>query len=226
MLKKSFILLFMLYHFFSEAQDKKHVQYIRKDNFGSVYITTDTTLNAYEYLVTPALKGQRLQWYNDGIAEVLNDTIINFKKHNVSETILANWCPLYVLKDKFYVYSPSDWINHYSYSVSDSTLVENTFEGSVPMLMSDYTERSSSEFVINLANKEPSSLRIKTIDASRGIALWAFTYRDTVEYTFMVKEQFVKKFPLVVCECGGMKCYLEYKFETIDEKYLRRRGWL
>jgi hypothetical protein len=223
---KLFLWIVLLLTLQVSAQEKQNVVFLKMDNYGSVYITSDTARPEYDYLNPPVFTDQVRSIYIRNSDKQFADTFIVFRHFNISASLPLNWIPLYVLNDKFYVYSPSDRINHYSYTFSDSVLIQNTAEGPLPILMNSYEEVSPDEFRLSLLDNyyKPYTLRIKITDAVKGISLWEYDYGKKKEFSFMVKAENVKQFPMVVCDCGGAKCHLEYKFDTIDEKYIRRKS--
>ena len=198
------------------AQDKSKITFIKKDNYGSVYITADTSKEEYNYLPTPKWNDELQETYIRHFYDTFTDTVVVPKHFNLNEELIQNWIPLYLYKDKLYAYAPSDWINSYSYSFSDSVLINNSAEGPFPLFLDQYVVENDNSFRFHIIDAAMDfHIRIKIIDRSKSLTLWEFEYDNGGRrFQYFTSSKHLKKFPLVICECNGSKCLLEYKFQT------------
>jgi hypothetical protein len=226
---KTFLLLLsLLYSINVFAQDGKGVTYLKRDNFGSVYITHDTSRIEYERLMPKGITADLKNSYNAAFIHLLKDTLINIPHFKLNEKLLLSWVPLYLKKDQFYVYSPSDWISHFAYLFTDSTIIRYKTDGPDVFIFRNYQEISNDDFKLQVLtyDKKTIQITIKLIDESKQISLWTFNYGDDKDENFlMTNAARVKEYPMVKCDCGDRKCLLEYEFDKIDKKMIRKKGW-
>lgn len=203
----------------SFAQPHGKVKYLRKDNYGSVYVTKDTTLREYNWLSSATVTEEALSTYKESFDFVLKDTLVPVRHFSINEKLLVKWAPLYIYDDKFYVYSPSDWMSHFNYLLTDSSIIELISDGPNAKVLLDYQEISANDFRFKylIYGKQVQEMKVKIIDQEKQIILWG--------HQLLVNSANVKEFPMVKCDCGNQKCLLEFEFHKVDEELIRRKGW-
>ncbi|MEP7264200.1 MAG: hypothetical protein ABI772_06875 [Bacteroidota bacterium] len=209
------------------AQQHGKVKYLKKDNYGSVYVTKDTSIREYNWLSVVSFNKEVTSAYTTNYNVVLKDTLVLTKHFSINEKLLLNWTPLYIYNDNYYVYSPSDWMAHFNYLVNDSAIIEYKTDGPDAMILLDYQELSSSEFLFKILSydKVVSELRIKIIDPAKQITLWIFKSKNYKNNMLIVNGDRVKEYPMVKCDCNGQKCLLEFEFDKINEEMISKKGW-
>ncbi len=207
---KSFLLLLSLFYSITVfSQNEKGVTYLKRDNFGSVYITHDTLRKEYEWLVPKEISAEVKANYDAAFFHLLKDTVISIPHFKLNEKLLLNWVPLYILKDKYYVYCPSDWISHFAYLFTDSTIIGYKSDGPDAFIFRNYQEISGNEFKLKVLTYDKTIIQItiKIIEESKQISLWTFNYGNDKDESFlMVNATRVKEYPMVKCDCGDHKC--------------------
>jgi len=208
------------------SQSKSESTPLKKYNIVSAYVTNDTSREEYNMLIPDEVDEQVDQKYFETVDQMLEDTIIDLK-HFTFQNLPLKWSPLYLLKTKYYVYNPSDWMYHFTYSITDSIIIESNGEVPSPMVILDYKKISDNEFSFSLLRPDESliNVKIKIIDPKNQIAIWEFLSDNFHEYMLMVNSLKVKNFPMVVCDCGETKCSKEFEFEKIDDNLIKKNGW-
>lgn len=200
---------------------------LKETEFGSVYITKDTTAKMYSRL---SPKGFDTITFNNLFdSEFLNDFLNSNKtqiKHFENIPILGDWCSLYVLNNRFYVYSPSDWMFNKRMLVTDSVFYHMASDDWGFKSIQQFKKEMNGDLVFELVgyNSEQLTLTIKFIDEN--ITFWQYKsmYGDEVN-ELRVKSSHVKDFDMIVNDCLGSKCYQEFIFEMPEySETLKRYG--
>jgi hypothetical protein len=174
---------------------------IKEIDYGCIYLTTDTSAELYstenikEFLITNKIKMKQ------------------FKNIAVS----GNWSSLYILNDKFYVYSPSDWMFNKRILISDSALYHFGSDDWRIESIQNVETNSNGDIKINLSGfrGEKIELSIRFIDDNKNIALWHRKSSEGYENSELrVRSTEVRKFEMIVNDCLGTKCFQEFIFET------------
>ncbi len=201
---------------------------LKNTDFGSVYITKDTSLKYYKWL-NPS------QFNEEILVEIYNE---NFEKGfaNQKETeyrqihknpLLGNWSSLYIFENKLYVYSPSDWIANQTLIVCDSAFYSIQSDYSIQYIQ-NCKRISETEFecVLIDANEFVCNLNVNFIDTEKNISLWTYKNNDGIRLELKVKSLHVKDYPMIVNDCLDRKCIQEFNFDELDfqkvnDAYLR-----
>jgi hypothetical protein len=206
---------------FSQNGNEKII--LKKEKHGEVYITHDTSRIEYTWLIPDYPKEASLDLYNQYYQAIVKDT--TFTKYNSQKKILpVKWTPLNKIDDQYYLYAPSDWISSYGYIFSDSTIIKQYTDGpDVYVLLS--TKKISNnryEYKTLASDKSFITINVYIIDNKNHIAVWRFDSNNETTYGLLVDADYLKRFPLVVSDCYGNKCIIEYNFKPIDfEKLIK-----
>jgi hypothetical protein len=216
-----FIIFGLLYLTVGFSQTKNDTVFLKKEKFGTVYITRDTSIQEYKW-VAADLKDKDFLHYKEYYDALLKDSVIQVKHFYLKE-LPAKWSPIYIIKNKYYLYAPSDWMFNYGFIVKDSLVIREYTDGPDVMIILDYKQKSKNEFFFKLHTQHGNEyLTIKIIDSKLGIAVWKFVGNNYWDYRLMVNSKNVYKFPMVKCDCGENKCVIEYEFEKLDyEKIIK-----
>lgn len=191
---------------------------LKETEYGSVYITKDTTAVMYSWLSTESIDTTVFNemYSEENISEFLTINKIKMK-HFKNATVLGNWSSLYVLNNQFYVYSPSDWLFNKRIMIADSALYHfGSDDWRIESIQNIETD-SNGDIHIDLVghSNEKIELTIKFIDPNKTIAFWNRKSSDGYEYSELrVRSTEVRKFDMIVNDCLGIKCFQEFIFET------------
>jgi hypothetical protein len=189
-------------------------------SYNVVYVVTDSKFERYEWLIPSPIKGDYLNLYTEVYNDILADSSIDIFKHTNMDLPLK-WSSLFIYKDTYYVYSPSDWYTYFGFEITDSTLIRHTGEGPYPELLLSYKKVTDSKYLISTKAffpKENYNIEINIIDEKLGIAIWEIKTSGETYYKLMVDSEKVKDFPMAVCNCSIGKCLYEFKFDKPDYK--------
>jgi len=209
-------ILGLMYLSFGYSQSTRDTVFLKKEKFETLYLTHDTSIHDYKWLVPADLNVRNLSIYMDYFTGLLKDTVIKIKHFDFGNLPLK-WSPIYMIKTKYYLYSPSDWMFSFGFVINDSIVLRQYSDDPGALIILDYMQKSNNEYFFKLRTLQGIEyLTIKIIDAKLGIAVWKFVGNDYWKYRLMVNSNNVKQFPMVKCNCGENKCVTEYKFEELD----------
>jgi len=191
---------------------------IKETEYGCIYITKDTTAEMYSWLANEKIDTSvfNIMYSPENISAFLLSNNIEMN-HYRNLLIKGNWSSLYILKDKFYVYSPSDWMLNKRILVSDSVLYHFASNDWRMESIQTIETKSNGDLIINLTGYENEQivLSIRFIDENKTIAIWNRKSSDGYEYyELRVRSSEVRKFDMIVNDCLGTKCFQEFVFET------------
>lgn len=206
------------------SQSAKDKIILKKFNDGEIYITHDTSIREYFWLIPKSPKDDNLDFYNQYYSQIIKDTNITVF-HTKSLKIPNKWTPLYMIDDEFYLYGPSDWMANYGYIFCDTTIIRQFSDGPDVNIIINGKIISANEFQFNVLtyNRSAAIITISIIDKRNDIAIWKFESDKNIHYELMVNSNYVKRFPIINCDCGDTKCFMEYEFKPIDFEELNKR---
>lgn len=186
--------------------------------FGSVYITRDTTIKLYDWLAPNKIDTIEFRKLYD------TEFMTNFKERSNSQIkhfnnipINGDWCSLYLFKDKFYVYSPSDWMFNNRMLISDSAIYNMSSSNWEIQLIQNFSKTPTGELKFNLVdyNGFKNELTIKFVDEDKSVSLWIYKLEgEQPLFELRVKSSNVRDYEMIINDCLGVKCYQEFLFET------------
>lgn len=192
---------------------------IIKHKEGYIYVTSDTTAKMYDWLVPKPNNKYVINIYADYIKHIKE----NFKQDLVINNIKdfpRKWNSIYVHKNKYFLYSPSDWMMNTGYYISDSVIYITKSDPSDLYFILDFKPKSIdlSEFQIINYFGEHKVIRIQLVDFENGIYIWTFlNQQNEIESRFLMQDsKFTKRLPMIVCDCGENKCFMEFEFDKPD----------
>lgn len=188
---------------------------IKDTEFGSVYITEDTSFNEYNWFESNFS-------YVDELDKSIFDSIR--MKHLNLLGLHSKWSPIYTYQNKWYVYSPSDWMSSRNLLFTDSLIY---YVGS-DMFWSDLNEvkiidSSNFELIYPDFQNQMGKIQIIYLNKIQNNIAEISTYdnqNQRVSSFFMVHTEDVRKYPMIVNECFSMegneyfpmKCGQEFEF--------------
>ncbi|MES2331925.1 MAG: hypothetical protein V4539_20125 [Bacteroidota bacterium] len=195
--------------------------------FYNVYIDTNRNSKNHQllgdFLFT---QDQNIDAYNERI-----------KKRKIAlskiplDDLPREWVPLYLYKNKYYVYKPSDLGNLGRRIVSDSLLMFWFVDGPMPYVLQSVSKkdndtweiRSKDYFVRMEGFIRPEILNIYIIDKENRIAVWE--YKSETEkkfnYELYIPKENIKNFDMIVNESDSKMP--EFDFDQPDFKKLLRK---
>jgi hypothetical protein len=199
---------------------------IARRQHGYIYITRDTSAKMFDWLV-PEIRA------HSGEMDIFRGYASYIKKKFARGVIVKNlggfprkWNSVHVLKNKYFVYSPSDWISNKGYYVSDSAIFVVKSDPDDLLLILDYKNGAKNQHTFRLVNYagDKLELQIRLVDAASGIYLWAFKNHGGTSMQLMQDSRFVNRLPMIVADCGDEKFVLEFDFDEPDfEKILGKK---
>lgn len=177
--------------------------------FGSIYLTHDTSAISYEYLNPSHIDSTVFtDFYREMQFELEGKFSIQTNHFN-HPFINSHWTNLYQFNNAFCLYGPSDWMAHTELFFTDSLLYNLRSDGDLEFIMSVSTISSNAcEFELLNYWNEPYFLAIRIVDENRGIATfeWFDEKHVSLHKTLYVKSEMVRKFPILIFDCGKQKC--------------------
>jgi hypothetical protein len=204
------------------CQSKSDKKLLKKDKYGEVYITHDTSRIEYKWLI-PSYPYDNLHIYQEYYQHITESTNSIHKFSNKLNN-LSKWTPLYKINNKYYLYGPSDWMYNFGFIINDSTILRQFSDGPGVFVILHSHKVSDNVYHYKTLDydKKETHISIYIIDQTNEIAVWKFETQDEIQYELMINSNNIKKFPLVNCDCGEVKCLLEYDFKKLDfEKLIR-----
>ncbi len=129
------------------------------------------------------------------------------------------WVSAYKLKDVYYLYYPSDFGYHYTFQITDSTVISHDMEGPSAgkgvLLKCNLSRNVELNMTIY---SSATNVKIEMLDINRGIALFEFSPQVAGKASYrklMIDAEKAYKFPTVVNYCKTQKME-EYTFDSID----------
>jgi hypothetical protein len=193
-----------------------HAIYIEKDSANKRFQwLTDFTFDEFD---SSALKGNR-----EHMREKLPDRFGRVDLHGLPN----DWLPLYLYKNDYYLYAPSDWGNAGKRIVTDSSLIYWYMDGPYAMPFQSSKKVSDRKYVFTFNNpwdddNHLNQLIITIIDPVTKMSVWEFSDEKRLHrYRIYVPKSSAHHFDLIVNYCNNMK-QLEYDFEEVDyEAFLK-----
>jgi hypothetical protein len=147
-------------------------------------------------------------------------------KRNINSIVKdfpKKWIALYIWKNDYYLYYPSDFGNHARFEITDSTTVDFSMEGPEPSRLNKLSFLSPTQLLINRSNYwEGKKVNINLIEKSKGIAVFTFSpskYNKEGYHRLFVDATKAYLFPIIVNYCKTDK-QGEFEFDKIDFKRL------
>ncbi len=210
---KAFKILFVFVLFSSTLLAQKKPHYLAKrdvviseNSLGSIYITQDKNNELYKKLCPP-FDAQKIRSFCVGA-----DTM-NLKKFPIE--IERYWTDLFLYKDKFYVYAPSDWMNNTPVYIADSILFDVSDNFTFYPILDAKTANNGQTFSLMNAG-EKVTLSIIPLKQFPGAAIWQIETEKSTFYKLKVASNAVRNFPMIVNDCLEQKCLSEFTFEEPD----------
>lgn len=203
---------------------------LKETEDGSVYITHDTSSYLYDWLVVDEIDRETFD-------NVFSETYMKEffagsdagMKHFPNNPLIGAWSPLHVWHNEFYVYAPSDWMEHLVTLVTDSAIYLLRSDDWVLHSIQEVHTASNGVVVYKLIGMggERMQMTYRQVDPKRGVSLWHYVAADGLEaYAIKVKADNVRNFKMIVNDCIDHKCYQSFAFDDpdyleIEQKYGR-----
>lgn len=232
MIRKLYILLVLMLAFQLKVLPQKTlsdtifiVKEIQKDGiYHAIYIEPDRSSKYYDRINNFKLD---LNAYQESLKQLTGNKPAKLAKHK-TPIIPKKWLELHAYKNKYYVYSPSDYGSNSRLKITDTTLIWQGMElganviNSVQTIDQNTVEFSITKFALSQISgkfiKVKSKLFIHIIDRQNQIAVFEFITKSApVRYELRVSADKVRNFPLIVNYCEDQK-QMELSFDSVDFK--------
>jgi hypothetical protein len=205
------------------SQDKTEFKFLAKPDSiierrldGYIYITSDTNSRVYNYIVP----NPEDKWVKNVYSGYIDDIQKKYKQ-NITQFPVGNfprrWNSVYTFKGNYFLYGPSDWMANSGFYISDSVIYITSSDPYDIYLVTGYRPESAENVSFTVLNYlgETKHINIKVIDRNLGIYEW--TIRDKTKHNrkfLMQNSDFSKKLKMIVCDCGNIKCIMEFRFDN------------
>lgn len=193
-----------------------------KTQNGFIYITKDTSFKHYDWL-NPKFNNTNKVYLS------LYQSFKNKKSLNkIQINLPKSWAELFLFKDQYYVFSPSDWMRNENLFLTDTILYHNRSVDPDIELISNYKKINHAIHLFKLYtpkysdtnNYILSNLKIELLDSNLNIYKWTWSNEKSEIYQkrLFIDNKNVKLFPMIVEDCGNQKCFFPnggIKFDLI-----------
>lgn len=195
--------------------------------YNNIYIDTNRhSINHQSLADFSFTKEQNIDSYNEKIIK----RRIQLNKIN-KQSLPAEWVPLYIYKNKYYVYKPSEQGELRRRMINDSLLIFWFMDGPVPYVLQSITQidkenwlvKSKDHFVRMEGFIRPEILNIHIIDPVNKIAVWEYKSENEKEYSYelCIPKENIQNFDIIVNDSNGKTA--EFDFEKPDFKKLLKK---
>lgn len=186
-----------------------------KERYRVVFIDTSRRSANYRLLSGISLDKEQLAAFKQSISKLKRHGPLQRKRLT---GLPLRWVPLYMYKNKYYLYKPSDTRKYLRAWFTDSVFVEN--RGAAVLgsrIVSVAKEKpGSTRVLLRNENNEEGALVIHMIDRQRGIAVFEnIGSREGSQYVLMVDVRRLQRFPVIVQYNEDGKGP-EFTFDKID----------
>lgn len=189
--------------------------------YHAVYIDSNRKADNYNFITD----------FSFTTSENLDYYLKDFKKRKIRMTPIASpdlpneWIPLYLYKNKYYVYEPSEAGALCRRILNDSLLVFWFMDGPMPYVVRNITktgklswEVQTKDYIIQEEGYvRPEILHIYMIDPVRQIAVWEYKSKNEKKYNYelVVAKASAKEFDIIINYCMTDKMP-EFNFDQPD----------
>ncbi len=138
-----------------------------------------------------------------------------FKKVSL-KAITTKWIPLYLYKNRYYAYAPSDRSYNKWIKITDSTFIEYDMEGPMPSKIRSFSNINQRHFALHVADVPQKQRKIDAyiIDPKNEIAVFEFSEKNKKPlYRLMVSAKNINRYPVIVNFCVDNRTS-EMEFDT------------
>lgn len=206
-------MIFLPFYFICDAQRsiKDTVFILREimgnDTYHAVFVDKDKNSKYYNWITDFKFNSFDSISYN-GAINLLKDRFPGgFSSHRIKARS-KNWIPLYLYKNKYYAYVPSDKGYNNWIQITDTTFIEYNMEGPMPSILNSFRKIDQRQFQFGLWDIQKMQTKINAyiIDPKRQIAVFEFIGKNEKNrYKLMVNAGHIKYFPVIVNYCISEK---------------------
>ncbi len=222
------LLSFVLVSFGMDLYSQKDTTFILR-NTGEYYhaiFIDDANSEFYNTIINHTKNDIDSFVFHENINELRKKYPKGFPKHKFGD-FERDWVPIYLYKGKYHVYAPSEWGFNNWVSITDSFLIEYSFDDCAdPAVIRSFTKKDNSYLSLNIDKSctPGSAINITVIDPKNQIAIFEYPgYKESFRYRLMVSANKVRSFPIIVNYCEVQKQY-EMEFDKVDYIQLIRNA--
>ncbi len=193
---------------------------VTKHYYHAIFIDTTRDSKYYDRLTDFEFGTFDLQSYEGNYKYFKGQNPKAYKKVNSTE-IPKNWIPVYLYKNHYYLYAPSDWGSARKRIINDSAFVYWYMDGPMPIPLTSVRKLEKDKYIIEMTdffNKEPTirKLTIHQIEPKTGLSIFEFVDEPKkYKYQLYVPIESAKQFDMIVNYCDKQK-QSEFNFDQID----------
>src|ERR1035437_289749 len=224
MIAKHLILVVTIgYNCFAFSQKKSDTIFIKANDNTHCFIFIDKNKRSeyYKQISNFSFNSFDSATYKEAINLLKSNSKARFSEYRIND-FAKEWVPLYVYKNKFYVYAPSDWGYNNWIKITDSTLIEHDMEGPAPSKIKSFKKINQQQVELTILGAQQKQRRIKVyiINPKYQTAVFEFSGKHKkTEYKLMVSVNKINHFPVIVNYCKDSKVQ-EMEFEKPNFKKL------
>jgi len=197
---------------------------VSKDFYHAIYIDTNRHSKYYDWLTNFEFNKYDVQSYQESYEYLKEKFPKTYMKVNSTE-LPEDWIPVYLYKDNYYLYAPSDWGNAGKRIINDSAFVYWYMDGPLPIPLTSVKKEAQNKYILEISNLSKDSLEkqeltIFQIDPKTQLSVFKFSNKTgKTQYRLYIPKESASSFDMIVNYCENQK-QLEFEFEEIDFKKL------
>ena len=187
---------------------------LEKTPYGYIYISSDTNSRPYQWII-PKLSDNFTEFAVKEAIAFLQSEGKQLQRFDIGE-FPRKWNEVYEFRGNYYLYSPSDWMSNSGFIISDSILYVTSSDAD-QYILKNFKANGTVQANITVENfrGEFQDIQIRIIDPSFGIYEWLFNDGTGIlRKTLMQNSNYSKKLKMIVCDCGGSKCIVNFNFNS------------
>lgn len=206
---------------------RQDTNFIVRENglyYHAIFIDTNKDSRFYTYLEKNTKSPLDSAFYFEGINR-LKQNKVTITAHKITG-IEKTWHPLYLYKGKYYVYSPSDGMYGDWVQINDSIFLSYAGGEMISKAIDHISKTGSNQVRLRVTGDDgkPEKIKIYTIDAGKGIALFEYPKKETAyRYELRVALSKIRRFPIIVNYCETNK-QDEFEFKKPDYGRLLKKA--
>ena len=194
--------------------------FLLKNESQSIFIDTSKKSRGYELLTRFKLDSNFFNKYSLSIKK--NNGVNNqLKKISLDSSLPKRWVKIVLYKNKFYAYSPCDYLYDYRFTITDSCFVDYTDLLSPEQIL-NYGKINSSKYFFQITQiVGTKKVFFHIINKQKGIAIVEQIIKGKRSFCLIIDIEKIREIPIIVNHC--IERADEYEFSEPDYKKLLKK---